>query len=314
MEYNLRSKLKIKNVLVRDFLAEFLGTFVLILFGNASVAQMVLTNKVGGDVFAVNWAWGIAVMLAILTSGGVSGGHINPAVTLAFAIWDKLPWIKVPVYLLGQYAGAFFASCLVYVIYFDALHHYEPSRSLATAGIWATYPGSMTNNNGTVVSGFLSFANGFGDQVLATAALLVCVCAIIDARNMEVPKHLIPLSVGLLVFNMGNCFGFNCGCALNPARDLAPRFFTLIAGWGDDPFTASTREGIPWWWVPIVAPHIGAILGVGIYVLFIEMHHPDLEDQSESKVISLEDLNHKGTSTKNVIRVNVTEAPEKLNC
>ncbi|XP_068247133.1 aquaporin-9-like [Palaemon carinicauda] len=313
MESNLRVKLKVENVLVRDFLAEFLGTFVLILFGNASVAQMVLTNKVGGDVFAVNLAWGIAVMLAILTSGGVSGGHINPAVTLAFAVWGKLPWVKVPVYFLGQYAGAFVASCLVYVVYFDALHHYEPARSLATAGIWATYPGTMSNINGTVVIGFLSGVNGFGDQVIATAALMICVCAITDIKNMEVPKYLVPLSVGLLVFNMGCCFGFNCGCALNPARDLAPRIFTLLAGWGDAPFMASTREGMPWWWVPIVAPHIGAIFGVGIYVLFIELHHPDLRGESQGEVITLENIKTKGAPTQNLKRLQVSEAPEKLN-
>ncbi|XP_066984341.1 aquaporin-9-like isoform X1 [Macrobrachium rosenbergii] len=285
----LQSKIRLRNVVVREFLAEFLGTFILVLFGDASVAQSVLTNKANGDFFAINWGWGLAVVLGVLVSGGVSGGHINPAVTLAMAIWGKHPWAKVPVYMVAQYLGAFFASCMVYAVYLNALDAFEPEKSLATAGIWATYPGAMTNINGTVITDFLSSGNGLADQVVGTMLLLICVCAITDSRNMEVPKYLIPLFVGFTVVNIGICFGFNCGYAINPARDLAPRLFTLIAGWGGDTFKASTFEGIVWWWVPIVGPHIGAVLGVAIYLALIELHHPEAQEFSLPQIHQSQD-------------------------
>ncbi|XP_045129912.1 aquaporin-7-like isoform X1 [Portunus trituberculatus] len=274
----VQSKLKLRNTMAREFLAEFLGTFVLIAFGTASVAQSVLTNKANGDFFSINWGWGMGVTLGVLVSGGVSGGHINPAVTVAMAIWGKHPWQKVPVYIVAQYLGAFIASALVYGVYLNALDGFEAERTLATAGIWATYPGAITARNGTVITDYLSSGNGMGDQVVGTMLLLLCVCAITDTRNMEVPKGLVPLLVGLTVLNIGVCFGFNCGYAINPARDLAPRIFTLIAGWGSDTFSAATVEGLAWWWVPVVGPHIGAILGVTLYEVFVALHHPETQD------------------------------------
>nr|WHF59463.1 AQP3 [Penaeus japonicus] len=276
----LQSKMRLRNPMFREFLAEFLGTFILVLFGDASVAQKVLTNDANGDFFSVNWGWGIAVTLGVLVSGGVSGGHINPAVTVAMAVWGKHPWVKVPVYVIAQYLGGFLASAVLYGVYLNALDAYEAERTLATAGIFATYPGAMTAANGTLVTEFLSNGNGMGDQVVGTMLLLICVCAITDPRNMEVPKALIPLFVGFTVLNIGVCFGFNCGYALNPARDLAPRFFTLIAGWGEQTFTAATIDGVAWWWVPVVAPHIGAVMGVGIYLLLVELHHPEAQEFS----------------------------------
>lgn len=286
----LQSKLRLRNVIIREFLAEFLGTFILIVFGNAAVAQAVLTNNVKGSFFAINWGYGLAVTLAVLVSGGVSGGHVNPAVTLAMAVWGKHPWSKVPVYMVAQYLGALLASLAVFAVYINALDAFEPHRSLATAGIWATYPGSMTNINGTLVTDFLSNGNGFGDQVLGTMLLLICVCAITDPRNMEVPKYMVPLLVGFVVLNIGICFGFNSGYAINPARDLAPRLFTILAGWGETPFTAATSEGLAWWWVPVVAPHIGAVLGVMVYLFLVELHHPESQEFALPQVLSHESV------------------------
>ncbi|KAG0711033.1 Aquaporin-9 [Chionoecetes opilio] len=213
------------------------------------------------------------------------------------AIWGKHPWQKVPVYIVAQYLGAFFASALVYGVYLNALDGFEAERSLATAGIWATYPGAITARNGTVITDYLSSGNGLADQVVGTMLLLVCVCAITDTRNMEVPKGLVPLLVGLSVLNIGVCFGFNCGYAINPARDLAPRIFTLIAGWGSDTFSAATIEGVAWWWVPVVGPHIGAVLGVTIYEVFVGLHHPEAKDFTLPQVAPYPDS---GTTKKHL--------------
>lgn len=264
---------RIRSPVVREFLAEFLGTFILVLFGNASVAQSVLSLQHKGDFFAINWGWGIGVILGILVSGGVSGGHLNPAVSVAVATLGKFPWWKVPHYLGAQYLGAFAASCITFLVYWDALVWYEHDRGVYrstpdTASIFTTFPAAH-----------LSWAGGVGDQLLGTALLLICVCAITDSKNMKVSKQLVPLFVGFTVLGIGISFGFNCGYAINPARDLAPRLFTAIAGWGPQVFTYYSH----WWIIPVVATHIGAIAGAWIYYLCVEMNWPkesemDMED------------------------------------
>lgn len=253
---------RVTNDLVREFMAEFLGTFILILFGNAVVAQVVLSNEEKGDFFAINWGWGVAVTLGVLVSGGVSGGHINPAVTLALAVIGNTPWKKVPLYMAAQYLGGFVASALLYGIYYEALNAFEAENGLdratpETAGIFATYP-----------SPFLSHHSGLLDQVVSTGCLMLLICAICDKKNMSVSKGMAPLYIGFIVLNIGICFGHNCGYAINPARDLAPRLFTLVAGWGTKPFTFSNH----WWVVPVIGTHLGAILGALLYCLCIENH------------------------------------------
>jgi len=265
---------KITNNVVREFLAEFLGTFVLVLFGDASIAQAVLSLGSKGDFFAINWGWGMAVMLGVLVSGGVSGGHLNPAVTVAVATLGKFPWWKVPHYLAAQYLGAFTGATVVFLVYWDAIVWYEHDRGAYrttpdTAGIFATYP-----------SPHLTIAGGVGDQFLGTAMLLICVCAITDRKNMQVSKQMVPLLMGFTVLAIGICFGYNCGYAINPARDLGPRIFTAIAGWGGDVFSYYNH----WWIVPVVATHIGAIVGAWIYFLAIELNWPaDNEDTEDTE-------------------------------
>jgi aquaporin-9 len=259
---------------MREFLAEFLGTFILVLFGTGSIAQSVLSLNNKGDFFAINWGWFIGILLGVLVSGGVSGGHLNPAVSVAVATLGKFPWWKVPHYLAAQYLGAFTASTVVFLVYWDALVWYEHDRGAYrttpdTAGIFATYPGRH-----------LSWAGGMGDQFLGTAMLLLCVCAITDKKNMNVGKQLVPLYMGFTVLGIGICFGFNCGYAINPARDLAPRLFTAISGWGPEVFS----YGSHWWIVPVVASHLGAIAGAWMYYLCVEMNWPrDCEVESEAE-------------------------------
>ncbi|XP_023336662.1 aquaporin-7 [Eurytemora carolleeae] len=275
---------RIRSPLLREFLAEFLGTFILVLFGTGSIAQSVLSLNNKGDFFAINWGWFIGILLGVLVSGGVSGGHLNPAVSVAVATLGKFPWWKVPHYLAAQYLGAFTASTVVFLVYWDALVWYEHDRGAYrttpdTAGIFATYPGRH-----------LSWAGGVGDQFLGTAMLLICLCAITDRKNMNVSKQLVPLYVGFTVLGIGICFGFNCGYAVNPARDLAPRLFTALAGWGPEVFSYYSH----WWIVPVVASHLGAIAGAWIYYLCVEMNWPrDLEPESEKE--NPEPMNGKGS-------------------
>jgi MIP family channel proteins len=247
----------------REAAAEFLGTFVLIAFGTGVVAQVVLTSKDGGSILSIHLAWGLAVMMGIYVSAGVSGAHLNPAVTLALAALRGFPWSKLPVYVAAQVAGAFAGAALTLATYREAFAHYDGGTrqvtgNLATAGIFATYP-----------QPYLSLAGGFLDQVVGTALLVLGIFAISDRRNAGPATGGPVLGAGLVAL-IGMSFGWNAGYAINPARDFGPRLLTALAGWGGEVFSA----GGGWWWVPIAAPCLGALLGGFVYDLFITRHHP----------------------------------------
>lgn len=252
--------------LTRELAAEFLGTLVLVTFGVAVVAQVTLGASKNGEYLSINLGWGLAVTMGVFVAGGVTGAHLNPAVTLALACWRGFSWGKVIPYCLAQLAGAFIAAAIVYATYHEALAHYDGGTrrvvgEKATAGIWATYPNE---------AGFLSnVPGGLVDQIVGTALLVGVIFAIGDSRNLNPPSWLGPLAVGALVVLIGMTFGYNCGYAINPARDLGPRLFTAVAGWGSEVFRAN--DG--WWWVPIVGPLVGGVLGGLIYESFIGWQH-----------------------------------------
>src|SRR3954468_4708350 len=233
----------------RELLAEFFGTFVLIVFGVGVVAQVVLSRQTAGAYLSINIAWGIAVAMGCYVAAGVTGAHLNPAVTVALAVRRAFPWGRVLPYALAQLGGAFVASAVVFLTYHEALNAFDGGvrqvlGAHGTAGIWATYP-----------QPFLSTMGGFIDQVVGTALLVTVIFGIMDGRNSPVPAGLAPVVVGLLVVLIGATFGFNAGYAINPARDFGPRLFTFIGGWGGEVF----RAGNGWWWVPIVAPCVGGV-------------------------------------------------------
>lgn len=247
----------------REAAAEFLGTFVLIVFGTAVVAQVVLSKGNNGGYLSINLAWGLAVTMGVYASAGVSGAHLNPAVTVALAVHRGFPWAKVLPYSLAQLAGAFCGAALTYLTYREAFASFDGGARhvtgpLATAGIFATYP-----------QPFLSTAGGLVDQIVGTALLLLLVFAIGDGKNFAPEGRMGPVMVGAAVVLIGMTFGMNAGYAINPARDLGPRLFTLVGGWGGDVF----RAGNGWWWVPIVGPVIGGVLGGFVYDALITKHH-----------------------------------------
>jgi MIP family channel proteins len=256
------------NNLRRELFAEFLGTFVMISIGAGVVAQLVLSGGQAGSPLAINLTWGFAVTLAIYVAGGVSGAHLNPAVTLALAVRRGFPWAKVLPYSLAQTLGAFVASATVFLVYHEAFTAFDGGvrqvlGAKGTAGIFATYP-----------QAHLSSLGGLIDQIFGTALLMLVILAITDARNQAPTGNLAPLFIGLLVFVIGTAFGFNAGYAINPARDLGPRMFTAVAGWGLEVF----RAGNTWFWVPIVGPLAGGVLGAFVYDLFIGNHFSEDAD------------------------------------
>ncbi|XP_068122494.1 aquaporin-3-like [Hyperolius riggenbachi] len=229
------------------------------LFGCGSVAQMELSGTTKVQFLSVNLAFGFAVTAGAYVCAGVSGAHLNPAVSVAMYMMRKITWRMMLVYFVAQFIGAFLGAALVYLLYFDALNwHTNGTWTQETAGIFSSYP-----------SEHLSIYNGLTDQVIATSALIICILAIIDESNMAPPRSLQPFIIGLVVLLVGLAMGFNCGYPINPARDLAPRIFTAICGW-HEAFSA----GGNWWWIPVLGPMVGGVLGTIIYLMCIQIHHP----------------------------------------
>uniref|UniRef100_A0A8C6TQV4 Aquaporin 10a n=1 Tax=Neogobius melanostomus TaxID=47308 RepID=A0A8C6TQV4_9GOBI len=233
--------IRVRSALVRECMAEFLGTFVLLLFGCSAAAQVKTSRETKGQFLSVNMAFSVGVMAAMYLTKGISGAHLNPAVSLSFCVVGQVHWGRLLPYSLSQILGAYVASALVYLVYYDAIMDfsggvltvYGPNE---TASIFATYP-----------TEFLSLSRSFLDQVVGTAMLLLCI-----------------LCLGISMSMSGNC-----GAAINPARDLGPRLFSLTAGWGTELLQL-------WFWVPLVAPLIGGVVGTLTYLVFIEWQLPDL--------------------------------------
>ena len=246
-----------------ELIAEFVGTLVLILFGTGVVAMVVLfptTNPgetIHGGYTNITLGWGLAVTMGIYIAGKISGAHLNPAVTLALAVFRNFPWRKVVPYSLAQTAGAFVAAALVYRNYLPAFHQVDPQLQ-KTAGIFTTFPAFPELPQA-----------GFLDQTIGTALLLLLILAITDERNSP-PGILTPLMIGLVVVAIGMSFGGMHGYAINPARDFGPRLFTVVAGFRNNGITDGSRV----WWIPIVAPLLGGLIGAAIYDFSIRRFLP----------------------------------------
>jgi glycerol uptake facilitator protein len=251
-----------RNVLVGEMLAEFLGTLVLIALGDGVVAMVVLFGTgapgevVKGGYTNITLGWGLAVTMGICVAGRTSGAHMNPAVTLTLAVLRGFPWSKVGPYMLAQMAGAFAGAALVYLNYRPAFLHFDPDLS-NTASVFTTFPAFPE-----------AWAFGLIDQVVGTALLLGLILAITDPRNQPVDPRLNPLVIGLVVVAIGVSWGGMHGYAINPARDLGPRLFTLAAGFQNTGF----QNGV--FVVPIVGPLVGGLVGALVYDLVIRPYLP----------------------------------------
>ena len=235
--------------------AEFIGTMIILLFGGGVVAMTQLFGTgtpgeiVNGGYTNITLGWGLAVMMGVAVSAKISGGHLNPAVTISVAIFRGFPWAKVAPYLLAQISGAFVGAALVYLNYRPAFLAQDPGLE-HSAGIFATFPQFPD----------LPLA-GFIDQFLGTALLLFLVMALTDENNLQAPSWLTPMLVGLIVVAIGMSFGGMHGYAINPARDFGPRLFTALAGFKNNGLT----EGSTVWLIPIFAPILGGIVGTAAY-------------------------------------------------
>jgi glycerol uptake facilitator protein len=223
------------------YLAEFIGTMILILFGGGVVANLSLkkSGAEGGGYINIPLAWGLAVAFAVFAVGRISGAHINPAVTLGFAIVGEFDWMKVPGYIVAQILGGFTGGVIVWIHYFP---HWEKTESeSAKLGVFSTIPAVR------------SFPNNLASEVIGTFILMFGL-SFIGANKFA--DGLNPLVVGALISAIGFSFGGTTGFAINPARDLGPRiahFLLPIKGKGSSDWSYS--------WIPVVGPVIGGMYG-----------------------------------------------------
>jgi len=238
-----------------EMLAELMGTAIILLFGAGVCAMVVLFGRgtpgevVHGGYTNITIGWGVGVTMGVYVAGKVSGAHLNPAVTLALALFRGFPWRKVIPYSVAQTAGAFAGAALVFFNYREQFLKADPQLE-RTAGIFTTFPA------------FPGLPHvGFFDQVLGTALLLMLVLAVTDERNQAVSANLAPLIIGLIVVGIGVSFGALHGYAINPARDLGPRLFVTLAGFRNN----GLIDGSHAYWVPIAGPLVGGVLGAAIY-------------------------------------------------
>ena len=259
------------------FAGEFLGTFLLVFFGCGSVATAVLTGAQVG-IFQVAIVWGIGLATAIYLTGSLSGAHLNPAVTVAFAVWTDFPWKLVPRYVLAQLLGAFAASFVLYGVYHGALEAYETIHGVvrgapgseATAMIFGEFFPNPGGQPLTAARVAVSPTQAFFIEALGTAFLALVVFGVSDERNASRPKSLTAVTIGLTLTGLISLLGPLTMAGFNPARDLAPRLFSLLAGWGTLPFTVN---GYGWLTVYVLAPVVGAVAGGGVWWRWMAPHY-----------------------------------------
>jgi glycerol uptake facilitator protein len=263
-------RLKIPG-LAGELAAEFAGTLILILFGVGVVAQVVAGGI--GNHDSIAWAWGLGVTLGVYVAGRISGAHLNPAVTVALAVFKGFSWRKVLPYSLAQLAGAFVAALIVRWNYSEVLAKLDPGHTIKTQGVFSTLPG---NGAAPVHTG-----GALRDQIIGTAILLFLILAVTDLRNSAPAANLAPFIVGLIVVAIGMAWGTDAGYAINPARDLGPRLASFLTGYGT---AFRDQYGGLYFWVPIVGPLIGAVLGAGLYEVLVGRFLPSEEAPEPGRV------------------------------
>ncbi len=261
-----------KDRMSKEFIGELFGTFILILLGDGVVANVGLAPRTAPPSYnwnTITFGWAFAVIIAVYVSGGVSGAHINPAVTIALAFKRDFPWKKVIPYIIAQMIGAFLGALGVYLVYHDGL------VAAGMPNVWCTGPGgvfgeaywgaAVAHGDGTSYS----LLNASVAEIIGTATLLWGVLASGDAKNLGLKDNLGVWIVGGVVLAVGLSLGGPSGYAINPARDLGPRIFGTLVG------TKGLFDGMYWLVAPIIAPIIGGIIGIYTYDWFVSANLPE---------------------------------------
>ncbi|AFM43417.1 MIP family channel protein [Desulfosporosinus acidiphilus SJ4] len=229
------------------FLAEMIGTMIILIFGSGVVANVVLKKTGGnnGGTFMITLGWAVGVLLAIYATGPISGAHLNPAVTIALAVIGQFPWSEVPIYIAAQFIGAFLGAVIVYLAYLKQWEVTEDPGS--KLGVFSTAP-QIRSYGANVLT-----------EIIGTFTL-VFVGLAIGITKSATTTGLNPLLWGFLIWGLGVSLGGPTGYAINPARDLGPRIAHFVL-----PIPGKGKSDWAYSWVPVVGPIIGGILGAFLY-------------------------------------------------
>ncbi|KAI7851971.1 aquaporin-like protein, partial [Circinella umbellata] len=242
----------------REVLAEFIGTLILVLLINGVSAEQRLS--VSNDSWlTVAYGNGMAVLFAISICGHISGAHMNPAITVTLWLFSNFPRNRVLSYIIAQIAGAFCGSALLYTIITPAINQFDGgTRSIlgdtGTATIFATYPPL-----------YVGIGTAIASEVVGTSLLALLVMTTGHPQNRpfcSIQGVIVATGVSSILLSIGYTSGFS----LNPARDIGPRIFTAVAGWGLEVFIISDYYAL----VPMFAPFLGSLVGGTVYTIFID--------------------------------------------
>ena len=256
-----------KKAFLGELIAEAVAMFLIIAIGDSVAAMYSLYDPSPYQTayWGVCITWGLAVTIAIYTTASVSGCHANPAVTLALACFRQFSWRKVLPYCFAQITGGFLGAAIVYALFspvidqFNALHHLTRSGG-GSAGVFFTHPGLA-----------ILPMHAFTDEIILTAILVFGIFAITEQYNEQAPgANSGALIIGFLVAAIGASMGYLEAWAINPARDFGPRLFCFLTGWGPSAFPSPSN----YWWVPLVAPLIGGVVGGAAYQVLIHQFLP----------------------------------------
>ena len=256
-----------KKVLIGELISEAVALFIIIAIGDSTAAMYTLydPSPYQHAYWGVCITWGLAVSIAIYTTASVSGCHANPAITLALACYRKFSWAKVLPYCLAQTAGAFVGAVCVYVLFSPVIDLYNRTHHLTrqaggAAAVFFTHTGLAVTPH-----------HAFADEIILTAILVFGIFAITEQYNELAPgANSGALIIGFLVAIIGASMGYLEAWAINPARDFGPRLFCFFGGWG----SAALPSPNNYWYVPLVAPLIGGVVGGGAYQLLIHQFLP----------------------------------------
>jgi glycerol uptake facilitator protein len=247
---------------IGELISEAVAVFIIIAFGDSVAAMYVLYDPSPylNAYWGVAMCWGLAVMIAIYVTGSISGTHANPAVTLALVLFRGFPAKKLLPYWIAQVVGGFVGAAAVLLLFGPVIDHFNLTHHLTradggAAGVFFTHPGLA-----------ITPMHAFVDEIVLTALLVFGIFAITEKFNEVAPQgNTSALMIGLLVALIGGSMGYLEAWALNPARDFGPRLFAYFAGWGSSALPAPDN----YWWVPIVAPLIGGVVGAGAFQTLI---------------------------------------------
>lgn len=251
------------------FIAEIIGTAILILFGGGVVANVVLNKTKGNNSgwIVITWGWGMGVFVAVFAMGQFSGAHINPAVTVGLAIAGLFDWAMVIPYIFAQTLGGFLGAVLVWLAYKD---HFEETEDGATKlAIFSTAPEIRNYSSNFITEVIGTFILVYGVLYITAPGFIdidgeLLTSIVIDGQEVGFGLgSLSALPVGLLVLAIGLSLGGPTGYAINPARDLGPRIAHAIL-----PFSNKGSSDWAYSWVPVIAPIVGAAIAAGLFLLF----------------------------------------------